>query len=466
MKFWQRAFFCIIAVFLLGFDVMGYILAERSYRLNKDYALASSETEQQVIKNSLIESISMNEKNFSELNSANLAMTISPYANYYQRQGIYFQLYQDDELMFSNLPVYYKEESFSILKGEQLIEIKEIENSLYCFIASYLDDPYTNLQYVYIKDMHSLSDFKIQIIKSFTTISIIVSLILAVIMLILLIGLTKPFRRLNTVAAEISNGHYDRRVAIKNRDEVGDFAESFNLMADHIEEHIAALSRMTESKQYFIDNFAHEIRTPITAIIGYGELLKYAKCKDEENKIAIDHIISQGKRILNMSHKLLDLAYMGDESIELHPIKLEDMLTNVKTALNPLLQAKDINLCMSLMPLTIDGDEDLIMSLFTNLIDNAANASEKGNTIDIHVYRETEGVSIDISDHGKGIEKSEIAMITEPFYRVDKSRSRNGGGAGLGLALCARICEIHNASLNIFSEVGKGTTVKILFTTM
>jgi signal transduction histidine kinase len=466
MKFWQKSFFCIIAVFLLGFDVMGYILAERSYTLNKNYALASSETEQQVIKNSLLESISQNEKNFTELNPANLALIISPYAKYYQSQGIYFQIYQNDVLVYSNLPAYHKEDSFSVLKGEHTIEIKEIENNLYCFIASYLTEPYANLQFIYIKDMQSLSDFKTQIIKSFTTISIIVSLILAVLMLVLLIGLTSPFRRLNAVATEISMGHYDKRVAIKTRDEVGDFAKSFNLMTDHIQEHIAALSRMTENRQSFIDNLAHEIRTPITAIIGYGELLKYANCSEAEKNIANNHIISQSKRILNMSRKLLDLAYMSNDSFEMLPIKLEDMLADVKAALNPLLQEKNINLYMSLMPLTINGDVELIKSLFINLLDNAVNASKIGSTIDIHVSREAEGVAIKISDYGKGIDKSEIKMITEPFYRVDKSRSRSAGGAGLGLALCARICEIHNASLDIFSEVGKGTTVKILFTTL
>jgi Signal transduction histidine kinase len=465
MKFWQKAFICIIVFFLLGFDVMGYILAERSYMLNKDYALASAETEQQVIKNSFIESLSLNEQNFTKFNTTNLSMIMSPYAMYYQSQGIYFQLYKNDELVYNNLPAYHKN-NFYVPKGEQFIEIKKIDHNLFCFITSNLDDPYENLQYVYIKDMQSLSNFKNQIIKSFITISIIASSIVAVIMLILLVGLTRPLHRLNAVAAEISNGHYDKRVEIKNHDEVGDFAKSFNLMADHIEEHIEALSQMMEGKQYFIDNIAHEIRTPITAIIGYSELLKYANCKDEEKEIAINHIIDQSKRILNMSHKLLDLAYLGNESIEMHPIGLEKLLLHIEAALKPFLQAKDIKICMKLLPLTIDGDADLLESLFLNLIENAVNASEIGSTIDLCVSREDEGVTIIISDHGKGIDKAEITMVTEPFYRVDKSRSRNGGGAGLGLALCTRICEIHNASLDIFSEVGKGTTVKILFTTL
>lgn len=465
MKFWQKSFFCVIAVFLLGFDVMGYILAERSYALNLDYALASAETEQQVIQKSVFESISLSENRFSELNPENLKLTISPYADFYRNQGIYFQLYQDNSLAFNNLPVVYSGK-FSGLSGERHTEIKEVDGKLYCFIATYLDAPYTNLQFVYIRDMQSLSQFKAQIIQTYTTISVGVSLILAVVMLFLLIGLTKPFRKLNAAAAEISMGHYDKRVAIRNHDEVGDFAKSFNLMADHIQRHIAELSRMTEYKQRFIDNLAHETRTPITAILGYGELLKYANCSEAEKEIAIDHIISQSRRIQNMVYKLMDLAYMGSENIEMRPITLTNQLPDVEAALNSRIQEKHINVRMMVQPITIYGDTELIECLLINLLDNAVNASNEGGTIEIRTYPEADGASIEIIDYGKGMDKEEIAMVTEPFYRVNKSRSRSEGGAGLGLALCARICEIHHASLYISSEIGKGTAVKISFTTL
>jgi signal transduction histidine kinase len=465
MKFWQKSFFCIIAVFLLGFDVMGYILAERSYALNRDYALAAAEREQQVIQKSVFESISLSENSFSELNPENLKLTISPYADFYRNQGIYFQLYQDNTLAFNNLPVVYNEK-FSVLSGEQHTEIKEIDRKLYCFITAYLDAPYTNLQLVYIRDMQSLSQFKAQIIQTYTTISVSVSLILAVVMLFLLIGLTKPFRRLNAVAAEISMGHYDKRVTIKSHDEIGDFAKSFNLMADHIQGHIAELSGMTENKQRFIDNLAHETRTPITAILGYGELLKYANCSEAEKETAINHIISQSKRIQNMVYKLMDLAYIGRENIEMRPVVLTNLLRDVEAALNSRIQEKHINMHMMVQPITISGDTELIESLLINLLDNAVKASNEGGIIEIRTHPEAGGASIEIIDYGKGMDKGEIAKVIEPFYRVDKSRSRSQGGAGLGLALCARICEIHHASLYISSEIGKGTTVKISFTTL
>ena len=226
-------------------------------------------------------------------------------------------------------------------------------------------------------------------------------MILAVVMLFLLIGLTKPFRKLNAAAAEISMGHYDKRVAIRNHDEVGDFAKSFNLMADHIQRHIAELSRMTENKQRFIDNLAHETRTPITAILGYGELLKYANCSEAEKEIAIDHIISQSRRIQKMVYKLMDLANMGSENIEMRPITLTNQLPDVEAALNSRIQEKHINVRMMVQPITIYGDTELIECLLINLLDNAVNASNEGGTIEIRTYPEADGASIEIIDYGK-----------------------------------------------------------------
>jgi signal transduction histidine kinase len=223
---------------------------------------------------------------------------------------------------------------------------------------------------------------------------------------------------------------------------------------------------MTENKQRFIDNLAHETRTPITAILGYGELLKYANCSEAEKETAINHIISQSKRIQNMVYKLMDLAYMGRENIEMRPVVLTNLLRDVEAALNSRIQEKHINMHMMVQPITISGDTELIESLLINLLDNAVKASNEGGIIEIRTHPEAGGASIEIIDYGKGMDKGEIAKVIEPFYRVDKSRSRSQGGAGLGLALCARICEIHHASLYISSEIGKGTTVKISFTTL
>jgi signal transduction histidine kinase len=329
-----------------------------------------------------------------------------------------------------------------------------------------LNPPYDNFQYVYIKDEQTLTDFKSGMGAVFMTVSVIAGLILSAIMLFLLVGLTRPFRRLNAAAAEISAGDYGRRVPANSRDEVGDFARSFNLMIDRIGEHVAALSRMAESRQNFIDNLGHEIRTPVTAIIGYGELLKYANCDEGEKETAVDHIIGQGRRIQNLSRKLLDLAYMENSQIQMRPVTLAEVFANAAAALGFRLKEKAIELRAEARPVNVVGDAGLLESLFVNLLDNAIEASETGGAVEFRVKQAPEGVSVEIADRGKGMDRVELARVAEPFYRVDKSRSGGENHAGLGLTLCARICQLHNADFKIESEPGVGTTVKILFTTL
>jgi signal transduction histidine kinase len=466
MKFWQKAFICVMALFLLGFDAMGYILSVRAYALNRDYAAASAAAEHEVIKKSLFESIRLSESVFAEIKPDNLAVTIRPYADFYLSQGVYFSVYRDGTLAYSNAPFEAAADSYSIRQGERLLEMKTVDGSLYAFAASHLGVPYDDLQYVYIKDERALTDFKNDMIEVFITVGVVTGLILSVITLLLLIGLTRPFRRLNAAAVEISEGNYDKRVSINSRDEIGDFARSFNLMTGRIREHISALSRMTESKQNFIDNLAHEIRTPVTAIIGYGELLKYADCRESEKETALNHIISEGKRIQNISFKLLDLAYMENSHIQMLPAPLAKVFAGVFAALDFRAKEKGIEIRSRISQSEVVGDAELLESLFMNLLDNAIEASDAGGAVEIRADRTPEGVCVEIADCGAGMAEPELTRIAEPFYRVDKSRHGGINHAGLGLTLCVKICELHNADFKIASEPGAGTTVKILFTTL
>ncbi|MDR2771126.1 MAG: HAMP domain-containing histidine kinase [Clostridiales Family XIII bacterium] len=464
MKFWQKAFVCVMILFLLGLDVMSCVLIGRAYALNRDYAVAAAETEHEIIKKSLFESIKLSENVSSEIHSADLAVIVNPYAGFYRGQNVYFNLYQGDVLMYGNAPFEASADRYGVGQGERISEMKTVDGKLYCFVASNLSAPYEHLQYVYIKDEQALDGFKNDMISSFVTIGVAAGLILSIIMLTLLIGLTRPFRKLNAAAAEISGGNFDMRVSVKSRDEVGDFARSFNLMIDRVGEHIFALARMTESKQNFIDNLAHEIRTPVTAIIGYGELLKYANCSEADKETAVGHILSQGRRIQNISFKLLDLAYMEHSHIQKLPVLLTDLFAEVTAALNFRFKEKGVALRAEWMPASVVGDAELLKSLFVNLLDNAIEASDTGGVVEIRAGQTPEGVTVEITDCGKGMDETEPARIAEPFYRIDQSRSGGGNHAGLGLTLCARICELHAAAFNIVSDPGAGTTVKILFT--
>jgi signal transduction histidine kinase len=167
----------------------------------------------------------------------------------------------------------------------------------------------------------------------------------------------------------------------------------------------------------------------------------------------------------NMAYKLNDLSQMSRGNIEKKPLDIASLISNAAATCETQLAEKHIALHKEINSVIITGDAELIESLLQNLIENAAKYSEDGGRIDIQVYSENGEALIVIADCGKGMEESEIPKIMEPFYRVDKSRSRAEGGVGLGLALCARICEIHNAQLEIKTKPGTGTKIILHFTT-
>ncbi|MBQ8264624.1 MAG: ATP-binding protein, partial [Oscillospiraceae bacterium] len=128
----------------------------------------------------------------------------------------------------------------------------------------------------------------------------------------------------------------------------------------------------------------------------------------------------------------------------------------------PSLSNDGINLDMRWEPGEIKVEPDLFKTLMINLVDNARKASKKNDTIELFGKAEDGGYALYVRDHGRGMKKEELSKITEPFYMIDKSRSRAQNGAGLGLALCQRIAELHGTALEYESELGKGTTVRIL----
>jgi signal transduction histidine kinase len=444
---------------------MGYILSERAYAMSRDYAATSAEAEHEVIRKSLFESVRLSEGVFAEIKPDNLAVTVRPYADFYAGQGVYFNIYLDGVPAYGNAPFEADADGYDIPQGTRVTEMKSVDGGLYCFVASRLDAPHESILYVYIKDEQALLDFKNGMAEVFAAVGAVTGLVLSAVTLLLLIGLTRPLRRLNAAVEEIGAGNYDRRVPINSRDEIGDFARGFNLMADRVREHVSELSRMSESRQRFIDNLAHEIRTPVTAIVGYGELLKYANCDESEKETAIGHIVGAGRRIQNISLKLLDLAYMENTHIRMSALPLAEIFANALAALDLRVKEKGIDIRARIDPVEVVGDGDLLESLFVNLLDNAIEASVVGGAVDIRVTRTSGGVSVEIADNGAGMAAQELKRITEPFYRADKSRSGGGSHAGLGLTLCAKICQLHGAVFDIESKPGKGTTAKILFTT-
>ncbi len=230
-------------------------------------------------------------------------------------------------------------------------------------------------------------------------------------------------------------------------------------MADAVEEKINELLLNANQKEDFAANFAHELKTPLTSVIGYADMIYQKKLSAEQTKEAAWYILNEGLRLEALSFKLLDLIVLERKDFILEEMSSEELFANIEGSLKPLLSDKDISLSVHTSPACVLIEYDLFKTLVLNLIDNAIKAGCK--SIIITGENSGDGYRISFSDNGHGIPEPELNRITEAFYMVDKSRSRKQHGAGLGLALALKIADIHGSSLTIASELNIGTTISI-----
>ena len=283
-----------------------------------------------------------------------------------------------------------------------------------------------------------------------TTITVVVSLFFV-----------SPVRKLSSTTRLMAAGQYTRRAEVHTQDELGALAQDFNRMADTVEHQIRQLEDAAQRERDFTASFAHEIKTPLTSVIGYADTLRSRELPRAQQVKAADYIFSEGKRLETMSHALLDLFALEKAAPQMQLVDMQELLEAVAARSRVSLAEKGLTIQVTAEPALLRVEPTLLHTLFYNLLDNARKASPPGSTLELFGQITATGYRVQVRDHGRGIPPEAIARLTEPFYMVDKSRSRAEGGAGLGLALCRRIVEVHGGTLSFESQEGEGTTVTV-----
>ncbi len=274
--------------------------------------------------------------------------------------------------------------------------------------------------------------------------------------------LTGPLKRMSRAAGRMAQGDYEERLAVRGRDEIGELAESFNRMAQAVEEKVEALSAAAREKEDFVANFAHEMKTPMTSIIGYADMLYQKELSRKEVRDASWYIWNEGMRLEALSFKLMDLTVLGRQDFPLQEMDAQELLADAAAGLEPFFAEKGVGFQLRADPAYIRVEYDLLKTLLINLLDNSVKAG--CTRLALLGTVEPEGrYRICVRDDGCGMEEEELTRITEAFYMVDKARSRKQHGAGLGLALADRIARIHGSELEFHSTKGQGTEVSLLF---
>lgn len=265
--------------------------------------------------------------------------------------------------------------------------------------------------------------------------------ILAVGMMVILIlswMITKPLAGLTATTKKFADGDYTARSDVKTKDEIGELAMAFNELAKNLESKVYELQMAAKKQEDFTANFAHELKTPMTSIIGYADTLYQKKLSEDEVHSAAGVILNEGMRLeeTRISGIIADCVETAHEAARKHNTEIVYSADEAWVWL----------------------EYDLFKTMLLNLIDNAVKSGGSkvdvsGRLISHSIYR------IAVSDNGRGIPPEDIERITEAFYMVDKSRSRSEHGAGLGLALVSRIAKLHHIKIHYESESGKGTKV-------
>lgn len=283
----------------------------------------------------------------------------------------------------------------------------------------------------------------------------------SVVMLFISFLLTRPIRLLTRATREMTQGDYSYRAEQTSNDEMGQLTKDFNQMANALEENIHKLEQEIEAKEEFIAAFSHELKTPLTAIIGYADMLRSHKLDEEKAFLSANYIYTEGKRLETMSFRLLDLIVTRRGDIEFQTVDVDSLFGYIKEMYG-IHTETDMHFQFSYEPGQVRMEPNLIKTVLINLVDNACKASEPGSTVEILGTRQEKGYFFAVRDYGVGIPAEELRKITEAFYMVDKSRSRSKNGAGLGLALCAEILKLHGSELVIESTLGEGSCIGFL----
>lgn len=470
MSFKLKVLITNIMLMAVSLGVIGYLMIHNSYRVSMDMQMDRAMEEHQMVVSaveSAVVDLLVNDSFYSmeqigEIGEE-IASTVEGTGTRFcfldgERQYIYTN---GEELDFNKELLDYLE------RGKRNYTIEEQDQNEILTIASLIRVNDSNMYLVNQRDISDIYRENEKQIRFFQIIMAAALLVCGGAISVISWWLTKPIEQLNNTASVIASGDYSVRTQLISNDEIGELAEKFDSMAEAIEGHVQELKDHARQQEDFVASFTHEIKTPMTAVIGYADMLRSKEMEKEQQILTANYIFQEGKRLESMSLKLFDLIALKRKDIEKQKIYTQVFGEEIQDSILPILEREDISFSVDMQPAILEGDRDLLKTVFINLVDNARKASKPGNEIRMRGIwnREQEGspfYEIQIQDDGCGIPEEEVNKICEAFYMVDKSRARKQGGAGLGLATTSLIVEVHQGRFLIESTVGKGTTMRVL----
>ena len=311
--------------------------------------------------------------------------------------------------------------------------------------------------YRYNQDVRISFRFNLEIFMTVLVLAIILGIMLFI---FFFLTLTKKFTNyLNVITdgiRKISSGDFKHRIPVESKDEFGIIASNLNWMATRLEENIEENEKIEKNKNALITSMAHDLRTPLTSMIGYLDLANNPDLPTETKDHYMNVAYKKSRNIEKLIEDLFDYTRVSFREINLNltTINMVQFVNQLVDEFYPSFREKDLdyNVKIEGAPIYVEGDGDLLARAITNLIGNAIKYGKDGKKVDINLKKETDRVVLQVINYGHLIPEEDIPHIFERFYRVEESRSSDTGGTGLGLAIAKEIIELHQGTISAKSD--------------
>ncbi len=274
---------------------------------------------------------------------------------------------------------------------------------------------------------------------------LLVLLVALVVIYAMSLRITKPIKALNRAAKAIADGHLEQRVSLCETNEIGELGESFNKMAD-------SLQQIENMRSSFVANISHDLRTPMTTITGFVQGILDGTIPPEKQNQYLTIVLDETKRLSRLVTDLLDISKLeqGSFPLEMREFDMNETIRLSIIKLEKRIEEKNIRLTVNFQTdcLRVVADRDSIQRVLTNLMDNAIKFTDEGGFIDIRTgLTDRNKAFISIQNSGIGIEEQDLKHIFDRFYKSDKSRSLDKSGTGLGLYIVKNIIKSHSETI-------------------
>ena len=245
-----------------------------------------------------------------------------------------------------------------------------------------------------------------------------------------------------------------------------------NVVYEELRPLLTAMDRRNKEKaavedmrKEFSANVSHELKTPLTSISGYAEIMKNGLVRPEDIPNFSERIYKEAKRLITLIEDIIKLSKLDEGSVEKEEVDLYELSREIISRLSMQASMKHVHVSLSGEPVTYVGIRQILDEMIYNICENAIKYNVEGGSVSVWVGSTLNGPKVQVNDTGIGIPKEHQERIFERFYRVDKSHSKERGGTGLGLSIVKHGALLHNAKVSVESDTGKGTRMEILFET-